>query len=482
MRTRISWICVLTFVLITSLHVFVPANGEKESTSNYGTIKIDNDSFSIKEDQLVIMQITGKVVNASGGVRLSLFIDKPGGSTAEVKTLPNNLGEYSTSLLLDANWQVGNYSMRAVYLGNQIGTVTFVINEIEGPNIVTTQTIGTLNIEKEEYFISKNGTTVVEIYGNIIEYKEDTPIIFIIKKPDGTTQDFAVKGERTGDFKTRITIKDDWASGTYEISGSYEDKPLGNGSFVVNNLESSESVIQIPQWIKTNAGWWASNQIQDNDFVKGIEYLIKQNILKIPQTTQEESETESQQIPSWLRKNAGWWSEGSLSNDEFVKGIQYLIQKNIIKISQNTRMQITSSAFTNNGSIPSKYTCDGEDISPPLSFVNIPKNAKSIALIMDDPDAPVGTFVHWVVWNISPDKTTISEGEKLPAIQGRTDFGKIGYGGPCPPSGTHRYFFKLYALDNILGLTEGSTKQDLEKAMINHIIDQAKLIGKYSRN
>jgi len=335
LRTQISWICALTFAIIISLNGFQPVNGEKESTSNYGTIRIDNDSFSIKEDQLVIMQITGKVVNASGGVRLSLFIGKPDGSTAEVKTLPNNLGEYSTSLLFDANWEVGNYSIRAVYLGNQIGTVTFVINEIEGPNIVTTQTIGTLYIEKEEYFISKNGTTVVEIYGNVIEYKEDAPIIFIIKKPDGTTQDFAVKGERTGDFKTRITIKDDWASGTYEISGSYEDKPLGNGSFVVNNLESSESAIQIPQWIKTNAGWWASNQIQDNDFVKGIEYLIKQDILKIPQTTQEsETETESQQIPSWLRKNAGWWSEGAISNEEFVKGIQYLIQKNIVKISK----------------------------------------------------------------------------------------------------------------------------------------------------
>lgn len=333
MRTRISWICVLTFVLITSLHVFVPANGEKESTSNYGTIKIDNDSFSIKEDQLTIMQITGNVVNASGGVRLSLFIDKPVGSTAEVKTLPNNLGEYSTSLLFDANWEVGNYLIRAVYLGNQIGTVTFVINEIEGPNIVTTQTIGTLNIEKEEYSISKNGTAIVEIYGNVMGYEEDTTIIFIIKKPDGTTQDLAAKGERTGDFKTRVTIKDDWASGTYEVSANYKEKNLGNVSFVVNNLESSEYEIQIPPWIKTNAGWWASNQIQDNDFVKGIEYLIKQDILKIPQTTQE-SETVSQQIPSWLRKNAGWWSEGAISNEEFVKGIQYLIQKNIVKISK----------------------------------------------------------------------------------------------------------------------------------------------------
>ena len=333
MRTRISCTCVFVFVLITSSYVFATANGEKESTSNYGTIRIDNDSFSILEDQLSIMQIAGKVVNASGGVRLSLFIDKPDGSTSEVKTLPNNLGEYSTSLLLDANWQIGNYLIRAIYLGNQIGVVTFVINEIEGPNIVTTPTIGTLNVEKEEYSISKNGTTTVKIFGNVMGYEEDAPIILIIKKPDGTAQDLTIKGERTGNFKTRITMKDDWASGTYEVSANYKEKDLGKVSFVVNNLESSEYEIQIPSWIRTNAGWWASNQIQDNDFVKGIEYLIKQDILKIPQTTQE-SETVSQQIPSWLRKNAGWWSEGVISNEEFVKGIQYLIQKNIVKISK----------------------------------------------------------------------------------------------------------------------------------------------------
>ena len=327
------WICALIFVL-SSLFVFATTNGEKESTSNYGTLKIDNDSFSIKEDQMTIMQITGNIVNASRGTRLSLFIDKPDGSTDEIKTLPNNLGEYSTSLLLDSNWQAGNYSIRAVYLGNQVGTVTFVISDVEGPNIVIASTIGTLYIEKEEYFISKNKTTIVEVYGNIIEYEEDSPILFIIKKPDSATQDFAAMGEITGNFKTRITIKDDWAQGTYEVSASYKEKPFGKVTFVLNNLESSQSEIQIPQWIKTNAGWWASNQIRDDDFVKGIEYLINAEILKIPQTNQEESETESQQIPSWLRKNAAWWSEGLLSDEEFVKGIQYLIQKNIMKVSK----------------------------------------------------------------------------------------------------------------------------------------------------
>lgn len=324
----------MVFVLLTSSYTFATANCEKENTSNYGTIKIDNDSFSIKEDQSIIMQITGNVVNASGGVRLSLFIDKPDGSTAEVKTIPNNLGEYSTSLLLDANWQVGNYSIRAIYLGNQVGTVTFVISGIEGPNIVTSSTIGTMNIERDEYFIPKNGTRPVEIYGNILVYKEEVPIIFVIKKPDGTKEDFSVMPKRTGAFEARIILQNNWKTGTYEVSATYDEKDLGKVSFTVDNLESSESEITIPQWIKANAGWWASNQIDDNDFVKGIEYLIKQEILKVPQTTQDESETESQQIPTWLRKNAGWWSEGAISNEEFVKGIQYLIQKNIVKISK----------------------------------------------------------------------------------------------------------------------------------------------------
>ena len=333
MRTQTSWICALVFVIVVISIIFQPANSEKESTTNYGTLTIDNDSFSIKEDQMVIMKITGKIVNASGGVRLSLFIDRPDGTITEVKTIPNNYGEYSTSLFFDANWQAGSYSIRALYLGNQIGTVTFVIGEVAGPNIITTSKIGTINIEKEEYFIPKNGTRPVEIYGNILEYKEDLPIIFVIKKPDGTTEDFSFTPKRVGVFDTRIILQNDWKTGTYEVSATYDEKDLGKVTFIVNNLESNESEIKIPEWIKSNAGWWATNKIADTDFIKGIEYLIKEEILKVPQTTQE-SEIEPQQIPSWLRKNAGWWSEGAISNEKFVKGIQYLIQKNIVKISK----------------------------------------------------------------------------------------------------------------------------------------------------
>ncbi len=144
-------------------------------------------------------------------------------------------------------------------------------------------------------------------------------------------------------------------------------------------------------------------------------------------------------------------------------------------------MKISSTAFENNGMIPSEYTCDGSDVSPPLVVSDVPNETKSLAIILDDPDAPMGTFTHWIVWNIPPQKTIFTKGEKISLPQGKTSFGSRSYGGPCPPAGTHRYFFKLYALDIILNIKEGSTKTDLEKAITGHILAEANLIGKYSR-
>jgi len=145
-------------------------------------------------------------------------------------------------------------------------------------------------------------------------------------------------------------------------------------------------------------------------------------------------------------------------------------------------MKITSSAFENNQLIPSKYTCDGENINPPLLISDVPTEAQSLVLIMDDPDAPMGTWVHWTLFNIDSKTIEIAE-DSVPsgAIQGRTNSAN-NYGGPCPPSGTHRYFFKLYALDTELDLTAEADKAQIEQVMQNHIIDQAELIGRYSRN
>lgn len=156
-------------------------------------------------------------------------------------------------------------------------------------------------------------------------------------------------------------------------------------------------------------------------------------------------------------------------------------QAEIEKTYEVGNMKLTSSAFANNGLIPSENTCDSADVSPPLAISEVPKNAKSLALIMDDPDAPVGTWDHWIVFNIPPSTAQIAKGTEPKGVAGRNSWGRTGYGGPCPPSGTHRYFFKLYALDTTLNLVESSNKNDLEKAMESHIIEKAELMGTYKR-
>jgi hypothetical protein len=142
-------------------------------------------------------------------------------------------------------------------------------------------------------------------------------------------------------------------------------------------------------------------------------------------------------------------------------------------------MKITSPEFENNGFIPAKFTCEGKDINPKLEIKDIPKQAKSLALIVDDPDAPRGTWVHWVVFNI-PLTAEIKE-NSVPGKLGTTNSGQIDFHGPCPPSGTHRYFFKAYALDAVLDLNEGIEKAELEKAMQGHILDKAELVGLFKR-
>lgn len=150
---------------------------------------------------------------------------------------------------------------------------------------------------------------------------------------------------------------------------------------------------------------------------------------------------------------------------------------------QNINMRITSTTFENYKPIPAKYTCDGENINPPLEFFDVPESAKSLVLIMDDPDATRGaTWDHWVMWNIPAQTNQIQE-NSVPtgAVEGLNSWPKKGYGGPCPPQKEHRYFFKLYALDTLLNLSDQSTKQDVENAMSGHIMGQAELVGLYKR-
>ncbi len=150
--------------------------------------------------------------------------------------------------------------------------------------------------------------------------------------------------------------------------------------------------------------------------------------------------------------------------------------------------KLTSTAFLEGQPIPRQHTCDGVNVSPPLEWSGAPQTAKTFAIICDDPDAPSGTWVHWVLYNLPGDRIGLVENvpatEKVPGdgLQGTNDFQKIGYGGPCPPSGTHHYFFKLYALDSELSLKAGATKADLLKAMEGHIVAQTQLMGTYQRS
>jgi len=149
---------------------------------------------------------------------------------------------------------------------------------------------------------------------------------------------------------------------------------------------------------------------------------------------------------------------------------------------------ISSTSFFNGGEIPKKFTCDGADVSPELSWTDSPPDTQSFALIADDPDAPDGTWTHWVLFDLPPITNSLPEGvtkiDELPGgeRQGRNDFRKIGYNGPCPPPGKpHRYFYKLYALDRKLGLKPGADKQELEQAMQNHILGKTEWVGTYQR-
>jgi len=150
-------------------------------------------------------------------------------------------------------------------------------------------------------------------------------------------------------------------------------------------------------------------------------------------------------------------------------------------------MKLQSTAFKDGEMIPGKYTCDGTNVSPPLSWNALPTGTKSLVLICDDPDAPGGTWVHWVYYDIPPETKGLPENvaplqhPQSGGVQGKNDFRKIGYGGPCPPGGTHRYYFKIYALDVMLALPPGVTKAEVLKAMEGHILDKTALTGKYKR-
>jgi Raf kinase inhibitor-like YbhB/YbcL family protein len=143
-------------------------------------------------------------------------------------------------------------------------------------------------------------------------------------------------------------------------------------------------------------------------------------------------------------------------------------------------LEITSGAFEEGATIPSRYTCEGENVSPPLSFVGAPEGTRSLALVVDDPDAPVGTFTHWLAWGIDPRAGGLGEGQPAPR-EGRNGFGTTGYVGPCPPTGSHRYFFRLHALDAELDVEPEADRDELDRALEGHVLETAELVGTYAR-
>lgn len=169
--------------------------------------------------------------------------------------------------------------------------------------------------------------------------------------------------------------------------------------------------------------------------------------------------------------SVGWW---------FIKQ-QSTIEATLTPMPSNT-MKLTSSAFSHNGPIPKEYTCDGAGEHPPLQFSGVPPEAQSLVLIVDDPDAPRGTWTHWLVWNIDPKTIDIKAGEVPPgAMQGKTSSGENHWGPPCPPSGTHHYHFKLFALDEALSIATSAEQKELETALSGHVLDQSELVGLYAR-
>jgi Raf kinase inhibitor-like YbhB/YbcL family protein len=142
--------------------------------------------------------------------------------------------------------------------------------------------------------------------------------------------------------------------------------------------------------------------------------------------------------------------------------------------------EITSDAFESGGTIPSRHACDGENVSPPLAFSGLPEGTRSLALVVDDPDAPVGTFTHWLAWGIDPSADGLGQGQAAPR-EGRNGFGTTGYAGPCPPHGHHRYFFRLHALDAELDVEPGADRDQLDRALEGHVLETAELVGGYER-
>lgn len=315
----------LILVMVITGSSFASAFALTGSSTIYGSLNIDQDLVSISEFDSTIIQISGTIDNPQSGVRLNLVLEKPDGSFDQMETIPNKDGVFTTALFLDANWEKGDYTLQALYQGQEIGTVSFVVTSTFTPQLSVDSSVGTLEIDNEELMMSKVKTVIAKITGTIKNYERGTPIILTIQKPDTTTEEISVNGKKTGEFTARITIRDGWPLGVYQVNVTYKEKALGTVSFVLNEIE-------IPSWIKNNAKWWSEGTISDSDFTTGIQYMINENIMVISGLPEQAAEATQEQVPQWIRNNAGWWANGLISDNDFVSGIKYLVEQGIIQV------------------------------------------------------------------------------------------------------------------------------------------------------
>ena len=301
----------------------VESDGALGGSTAYGSLNISQDRISVS-DELVIIEIFGIVENYNKGQEIFFEIIDVNSATIEMKTRANNDGVYNTSVFVDANWQKGEYEIIGKYKDFEIGSASFQITSLMLPPIRNFEGLGTMEIEEEDRIISGEGQKFVDIVGHLENYERGEPILLKILMPEDMIEEVIIKGKKNGDFVAHISIKEHWAPGNYKIMGSYQEKKFGEVSFEIKK-------IQIPQWIKNNALWWSEELIADDDFIQGIQFLINNGIMKIPETIKAEN-SDSKEIPPWIKNNAKWWGEDLISDDDFVKGIQYLVEVGMIRV------------------------------------------------------------------------------------------------------------------------------------------------------
>jgi len=322
-----KFIIIFTLILVMVIAgSSLPSFALSGSSTEYGSLNIDKNTVSISEFESTIIQISGNVIDYYSGQKIILELIKPDNTSIEIKTQANNEGIFSIPLLLDSNWVAGNYQLSGTFLNNEIGSASFLITSVPTTNIPIFANIGSLEIDNEEITLSGNEKSIVEINGNIKNYQKGDPISLKIIHPDGMITDVSITGKSTGDFKAHISIEESWKSGTFSIIASYEGKDFGQVNFLLNK-------IQIPEFFKNVAYWWSDGLIGDSEFVDGVEFLINEKIIDIPNLSQSTTGGNENTVPDWVRQNMGWWANGLTSDTELVNAIQYLVETGIVQVN-----------------------------------------------------------------------------------------------------------------------------------------------------